>query len=148
MTGILSGVLITLGVTVLLAGTVLGLAVAGDPMAVDVAVGLGVSGLFAALCAYLRPRPFRLPALEGANLRLMAFLSVNAVLSAGAFACPPRCLAATAALGPAGVLGVLWCGVSRRHGKAEQGHARWTDDDLDWLNETGATLPEATERQP
>ena len=141
MTGILSGVLIALGVTVLLAGTVLGLAVAGDPMAVDVAVGLGVAGLFAALCAYLRS--FRsLPALEGANLRLAAFLSVVAVLSAGAFACPPRCLAATAVLGPAGVLGLLWCAASKR------ARARWTDDDLDWLKENGAALPEARERQP
>jgi hypothetical protein len=147
--GIVASVLIALGVCVLLAGTVMGLAIAGDPLAVAVAVGLGVSGMFGAVCAYFQlrvPPPVRrglawIPLLSGPPLRLAASVSAVLLLWAFAFAFPPSCPPAAAALGTTGVLGALWCATSVRR------RPRWTDDDLEWLKDNGAALPEATERQ-
>jgi hypothetical protein len=140
VTAIVSAVLTAVAVSILLAGTFTGMALADAPAAVAVLIGMGVSGLFGAAVAYFRlrvPRPprgprsrsFRLPSLAGPALRLTAAISVVLMLWAVSFAIPPACLALTAALGTAGVLGALWCAVSARRGRAVTTPDHWRGED-------------------
>lgn len=50
----------------------------------------------------------------------------------------------TAAYGGMTVVLALWCAVSVRALRSGSG---WTDEDREWLEETGAALPEAEERR-
>lgn len=148
MTAAVSAVLTGIGITLLLSGTIAGLAIADFPAAVAVTTGLGLSGAFLYAChrwRFRRQEPWFPPASPGRRARLTVLSAVWAALAV--FTALQGWLGATAVFGAGAVLTALWSGMPGRAAAGREESPEWTGEDLEWLEETGAALPEATERQ-
>lgn len=147
MTGILSAVLTGIGITLVLFGTIAGLAIADFPAAVAVTTGLGLSSACLYAChrwRFRRHGPW-FPSLTGRSVRLSVLAAVWAALTV--LTALRGMLGATAVFGAGAVLTALWSGMPGRAATGPEECPEWTDKDREWLLLTGAALPEATERK-
>lgn len=129
MTGLISAVLTGFGITLVLFGTVAGLAIADFPAAVAVTTGLGLSGACLYACHRWRSRrhgPW-FPSLRGRSVRLSVLAAVWAALTV--LTALRGMLGATAVFGTGAVLTALWSGMPGRTVPGREECPEWTDED-------------------